>query len=102
MALGFAGTLLFLKAVKNEDRQYFGQRGEAFYPINDDNAAYFSEKWQGITTEDIPNFVNGVLGNIKIWEKDLTKFAGFAEAVSAYLKMMLEKGVKETLAIANQ
>ncbi len=102
MALGFAGTLLFLKAVKNEDRQYFGQRGEAFYPINDDNASYFSEKWQGITTEDIPDFVNGILSNTKIWEKDLTKFAGFAEAVSEYLKMMLEKGVKETLAISNQ
>ena len=33
-ALGFAAYLLFMKAVKSENNQYFGQRGESFYPVS--------------------------------------------------------------------
>lgn len=101
-ALGFAASFLFVKSVKEENGQYFGQRGEELYPINDDSAAYFNEKWQGVTSDNVSTFVNEVLKNTQLWGKDLTKLPGFAEAVSGYLKQMMEIGVKATLASVSQ
>ncbi|HAK79698.1 MAG TPA: altronate oxidoreductase, partial [Runella sp.] len=96
-ALGFAAYLLFMKAVKSENNQYFGQRGESFYLINDDQAAYFSEQWQGVTVETVGTLVNEVLSNTKIWDTNLTKLAGFAETVTELLTEMMANGVKATL-----
>jgi tagaturonate reductase len=96
-ALGFAAYLLFMKAVKQEGSQYFGQRGEDFYLINDDQAAYFYQKWQGITAETAAGLVQSILSNTQIWDTNLTKLSGFAEAVTDYLVEMMNSGVKATL-----
>ena len=96
-ALGFAAYLLFMKAVKQENDKYFGQRGEEFYVINDEQAAYFYEKWEGITAETVSTLVQQVLSDTKVWEIDLTKLAGFADAITGYLVEMMNKGVKATL-----
>jgi tagaturonate reductase len=96
-ALGFAAYLLFMKAVKQEGSQYFGQRGDDFYLINDDQAAYFYEKWQGITAETAAGLVQSILSNTQIWDTNLTKLSGFAEAVTDYLVEMMNTGVKATL-----
>jgi len=96
-ALGFAAFLLFMKAVKQENDKYFGQRGEEFYVINDEQAAYFHEKWEGITAETVSTLVQQVLSDTKLWEIDLTKLVGFAEAITGYLVEMMNNGVKATL-----
>ena len=96
-ALGFAAYLLFMKAVKEENSQYFGQRGDAFYVINDAAAPYFYEQWQGTTPANAGDLVKTTLSNTKLWDKDLTKLNGFAEAITELLQAMLEKGVKAVL-----
>ncbi len=96
-ALGFAAYLLFMRAVKQQNEHYFGQRGEEFYAITDEQAGYFYEQWQGVTVETLPEFVHTVLSNPKLWETDLTKLAGFAETVTEYLGEMMNNGVKNTL-----
>ena len=96
-AIGFAAYLLFMKAVKQQNEHYYGQRGDDFYIINDEQAAYFYEKWQGVTTESVGELVQTVLSNTKIWEADLTKLEGFAETVTEYLTDMMTNGVKNTL-----
>jgi len=96
-ALAFAAYLLFMKAVKEEDGKYFGQRGEGFYFINDDQASYFYEKWQSISVENVATLVQDVLSNTNIWDADLTKLEGFAEAITGYLIDMMNNGVKSTL-----
>lgn len=96
-ALGFAAYLFFEKSVKEENGQYFGQKGEQLYPINDDAAAYFYQKWQGVTLATLPQFVEEVLKNKKLWDSDLTKITGFADLVTGHLANMMTKGVKETL-----
>ncbi len=96
-AIGFAAYLLFMKAVKQQNEHYYGQRGDDFYIINDEQAAYFYEKWQGVTTESVGELVQTVLSNTKIWEADLTKLEGFAETVTEYLTDMMNNGVKNTL-----
>ncbi|RDB05300.1 tagaturonate reductase [Runella aurantiaca] len=95
--IGFAAYLLFMRAVKQQNEHYFGQRGEEFYVINDEQAAYFYEQWQGVTVETVPAFVQVVLSNTKLWDTDLTKLTGFAETVTEYLVEMMNTSVKTTL-----
>ncbi len=95
--IGFAAYLLFMRAVKQQNEHYFGQRGEEFYVINDEQAAYFYEQWQGVTVETVPAFVQAVLSNTKLWDTDLTKLPGFAETVTEYLAEMMNTSVKTTL-----
>jgi tagaturonate reductase len=95
--IGFAAYLLFMRAVKQQNEHYFGQRGEEFYVINDEQAAYFYEQWQGVTVETVPAFVQAVLSNTKLWDTDLTKLTGFAETVTEYLVEMMNTSVKTTL-----
>jgi tagaturonate reductase len=92
MALGFAAYLYFMKAVKVEDSKYFGQRDEAFYHINDAQAAYFYEQWQGVTNANTAEFVQSILSNKQLWDTDLTKLEGFAETVNNYLVEMMTTG----------
>lgn len=96
-SLAFAAYLLFMKAVKEEDSKFFGQRGTDFYFINDEQAGYFYEKWQGIDTENVAKFVQDILSNTEIWDIDLTQLVGFAAAITAYLVEMMNNGVKATL-----
>ncbi|MEZ4900384.1 MAG: hypothetical protein R2822_00705 [Spirosomataceae bacterium] len=83
-----------MKAVKEEGGKYFGQRGDDFYFINDEQAHYFYEKWQGISAENVAVLVQDILSNTTIWDTDLTKLAGFAEAITSYLIEMMNNGVK--------
>jgi tagaturonate reductase len=99
-ALGFAAYLLFMKAVKEENGKYFGQRNGKRYPINDDFAAYFYKAWQAVNTdkeEDIQTFVRSVLTDTTLWATDLSKPKGFTETVSQNLSDMIKRGVKEVV-----
>lgn len=88
-AKAFAAYLLFMKAVKHQNDQYFGQRGEEFYLINDIKAPYFYEKWQGITPANVSQLVHEVLSDRTLWDTDLTQLQGFGEAVTAHLHSMM-------------
>jgi tagaturonate reductase len=96
-ALGFAAYLLFMKAVKEENGKYYGERSGKPYLINDDFAAYFYKAWQGINitkAKSIQGFVTSVLSDTALWGTDLSKLKGFAETVSQHLVAMAKKGVK--------
>jgi tagaturonate reductase len=95
MATGFAGYLLFMKAVKKEDAVYYGKRGDQYYPINDDQAAYFYHLWNGDLSPDI--LIHQVLSNKDLWGEDISTFTSFREAVSEKLTEMLTHGVRHTI-----
>jgi tagaturonate reductase len=95
MATGFAGYLLFMKAVKKEDGVYYGKRGDQYYPINDDQAAYFYHLWNGDLSPDI--LIHQVLSNKDLWGEDISTFTSFREAVSEKLTEMLTHGVRHTI-----
>ena len=86
-----------MKGIKEENGQYFGQRGNEFYLINDTFAPYFYEQWHGVTITNVGDFVKKTLGYSKLWDKDLTKFSGFTEAITDLLKAMMHNGVKAVL-----
>ncbi|WP_234734431.1 tagaturonate reductase [Tellurirhabdus bombi] len=109
MTLGFAAYLLFMKAVKLEDGQYFGEAtvtdesgksGIVSYPIRDDYAEYFYKLWQQVDVHDeasVRQFVHTLCADTVLWEADLSQWPGFADAVAEYLSSLLTLGVEATL-----
>ncbi|MCW3092585.1 MAG: Tagaturonate reductase [Ferruginibacter sp.] len=94
LAIGFAAWLLFMKAVKKEGNVYFGELNGQPYPIKDEMAGYFFDKWQNLSTEIL---VKTVLSDASLWDADLTGIPGFAEKVTANLRQMMEQGMLATI-----
>jgi tagaturonate reductase len=97
IALGFAAYLLFMKAVKEENGKYFGERNGLLYPIQDEKAAYFYTAWQSVqiySTNSIGEFISQVLADTSLWGTNLNNLPGFAQAIAIQLSAMLQKGVK--------
>jgi tagaturonate reductase len=95
MATGFAGFLLFMRAIKKSGDKYFGQRNGLDYEIKDDKAGYFYELWSNNNAEQV---VDKVMGDTVLWEAELDKLPGFAVAVKQQMNSMIENGVLETVA----
>jgi len=94
MALGFAAYLLFMKSEEGENGKYYGKANNTTYPVQDEQAGYFSQLWQD---NKLKNIVGSALGNEKLWGADLTALPGFAVAVEFYLDSIIQRGVMETL-----
>lgn len=94
MAIGFAAYLLFMKVQHENDNKFYGVRNGSEYHIQDEYAAYFWQAWQN---ESEASLVNNVLSNEDIWSTDLTKFNGFAEAVTNYLTVFMQGEFIQTL-----
>jgi tagaturonate reductase len=93
MSLGFAAYLLFMKC-RNEDGKYIGSVNGLLYPVDDDRAAYYAEKWK---VEDINKLVDEVLADGEFWDTDLTLLSGFAEAIKINLHSLMQNGAMATL-----
>lgn len=97
-ARGFAAYILFMKAVKNEDGKFYGQKDGQYYLINDDQADWFYEQWQSYTPADV---VANTLENEDFWEIDLTHLNGFKESVATHLSNMMSVGVYNVASALN-
>lgn len=90
MCLGFAAMILFLRPVKEENGQYFGQRGAEYYTITDDNAAIFAAHWQ---IKDRLEMVKAISADKRLWEIDLNTLPGFSDTVTGHLLSLLQEGI---------
>ena len=104
MALGFAAYLLFMRAIREEKGQFFGEvkvrAGVLAYPIRDERAAYFYGDWKTVKTakpDTIGTFVTSVLSDLTLWQTDLNALPGFADAVVDNLRALLADGAETTL-----
>lgn len=79
-ALGFAAFLCFYH--------------QPNYPIQDDKAAYFTEKWERETPE---NLTRKILSDSEFWGTDLSALPGFESQVHQYVADILEKGARRVL-----
>ena len=95
MAAGFAGFLLYMKAIKKEAGKYFGQRGDKFYEIKDDSAEYFFQVWENNSPDKVAEIV---MQNEELWGTDLTKLPGFLQSIQEYLKEFSANGVLKAIA----
>lgn len=88
MSLGFAAYLLFMRAVKKDSEGYKGEWNGTSYPINDDQAAYFYERWNRYAADDL---VKEVLGDTGLWGTDLTDLPLFTAAVQQNLSVLMKE-----------
>jgi tagaturonate reductase len=95
MTLGFAAYLLFMKCRPGADGNYYGNAQGSIYVIQDDMAIYFADK---SSSGNMDTFVEDILANKNIWDTDISKLDGFAEAVKENLRSLEQKGVLATLA----
>jgi tagaturonate reductase len=94
MATGFAGFLLFMKAVNFSDGKYFGERNGTAYEIKDEAAAYFYEAWKNTDAETL---ADKVMQDEELWGTDLTKLPGFLTAVQEQMEAIISTSVLETI-----
>ena len=86
---GFAAYLHFMRAVKEEAGQYYGEREGVLYPIRCDAAAYFYAQWQ--TYAQQPDaLVQVILSNTDLWGTDLSAVKGLVEAITSQLSTRLQ------------
>ena len=95
MATGFAGMLLYMKAVKKENGKYFGERCGELYEIKDESAEYFYQVHQDYSIDKVAQIV---LQNEELWGTDLTKLPGFLQTVQDQLSEFVSAGVLNTIA----
>jgi tagaturonate reductase len=94
MATGFAGFLLYMKAIKKEGNRYFGERNGTPYEIKDDSAEYFYNIWKNNTPDKL---AEEVLQNEELWDTDLSNLPGFLQLVQEQLQEMIDTGVLQTI-----
>jgi tagaturonate reductase len=78
---GFAYFLKFIKVVKVENEQYFGELNGEYYPIQDINAKYFAEICLGKSDAE---YISNALKNIALWGEDLSNLADFEAEILKY------------------
>ena len=93
MALGFAAYILFMKCNRTQDGDYIGHWNGYQYPVEDDHASSFAEKWKFSKETEV---VNLVLAD-PFWESDLSSLNGFGDAVKRNLRSLIQKGVLMTI-----
>jgi tagaturonate reductase len=96
-SLGFAAYLLFMRAVQEREGKYYGERNGQIYPINDQSAEYFYQKWQGFSEENSETFVTEILSDNSLWGTDLSRLPDFAATVSRHLMNLRRRGAVQTL-----
>ena len=95
MAAGFAGYLLFMKAVKMEAGKYFGTFNGSAYEIKDDLANVLYNAWQ---QHEAIHIADAILADEGLWDADLSALPGFADAVKESLNNFIQNGVMSTIA----
>ena len=93
-ALGFAAYLYFMKAIKQEGNEYFGEVNGEEYLIEDPYADKFYRIWKDHKVQEV---VNEVLKDISIWGEDLSLQKGFGKAVENNLNSIINNGMRATL-----
>lgn len=94
MALGFAGFLFFMKSAKTPEGRFEGELNNTSYPIIDDHADYFFEKWK---KADIEEIVQSVLSDEQMWGINLAALNGFADSVKQNLLWLEQQGILQTI-----
>jgi tagaturonate reductase len=90
IAFGFAAYLLFMKATKQENGQYYGTLNGIDYLINDDSAAYFYQKQQD-------SYILDVLTDVDFWNLDLSSLPGFIDSVNEAYQTIVANGLEVAL-----
>jgi tagaturonate reductase len=92
MSLGWAAHILFMKCTQAADKEYYGEYRGKRYPVNDNQALLYSEAWTNPA-----KVITKILGDTRLWGRDLNDLPGFSDSVSGNLKLLEIHGAKQTI-----
>jgi len=90
-ALGFAAYITFMNSTKDGDVYTTNINGKT-YPIQDEFAEILYNYWK-----NPEHAVENILGDRRLWNKNLMNYTGFGAAVKKYVDLLKNTGAKETL-----
>lgn len=93
-ALGFASYLYFMKAVRQNGKEFYGEFNGQPYLLEDELAERFYKLWD---KNSIPELVKEVLSDETLWGHDLSRLPGFQQTVTDNLNSIINNGMKWTL-----
>lgn len=93
-ALAFAAYLCFMKAIRKEENQYFGECNGRDYLIDDEQDKRFYDLWKTVSIEDL---VSEILKDSSLWKADLSVLPGFGLMVVKNVNSILDYGMEFTL-----
>lgn len=94
IALGFASYIYFMKAVKQNGNEFFGEFKGVSYLIEDEVAEKFYKFWQNLSPDKV---VKEVLKDVTFWGKDLSILPGFEQSVTYKLNSIINNGMRATI-----
>ncbi|MCF2493624.1 tagaturonate reductase [Dyadobacter chenhuakuii] len=94
IVFGFAVYIFYMKAVRKDGDHFYGLANGAYYLIQDQKAAYFHQKWQIPSLDDM---VKAILKDQSIWQKDLSKSEVIRQNIVSYLESLKQLGAVDTL-----
>ena len=97
---GFAAYLWFMRVVEQDGSSFRGLHNGQWYPIRDDQAAYFATLWANVDASDasqIRALVGTVLAHAAFWGEDLNRFPDMADAIAGHLSMLAQAGANALL-----
>ena len=92
--LGFAAYLYFMKGIKQNGKEVYGEKNGEAYLIEDPMAGKLYDFWQNRSVDEV---VNDVVKDESLWGTDLSVLPGFQTTVTSNLKDIMNNGMKATL-----
>ena len=100
MSLGMAAHLLFMKCQQEADGKFYGVINGTKYPVNDDHAGWYAEKWSKAGNPS--QLVVDVLGDESFWGVNLLTDPELVNAITSKLQKMLQSGAAPVLKMISQ
>lgn len=94
IVVSFAAYFHFLKPVKQNGKGYFGYYNGNEYPINDEQAAVFFERWQNTSAAKV---IEETLKNVAFWGEDLAILPSFLQSVTVAFYEIEKEGMIQVL-----
>ena len=90
MSLGLSAHLLFMKSEQAADGKFYGESNGKKYLVNDDNAAWYADKWGKASSP--AQLVLDVLGDAKFWVSGFGSDTGLLKAITSKLQVLISNG----------
>jgi len=93
ISLGFAAYIFFMKAVANQNDEYYGEFNGESYLIQDEQADLYFKRWTGLAVASLTQ----VILTDTYWGIDLISLPGFKQSVIEKLDLIINSGMKEAI-----
>ena len=90
ISLGLAAHVLFMKCERGMDGKFYGEVNGKKYPVDDDQAGSYAEKWKKAAT--MASLVSSIYSDQSLWGLDLSQHHELINTITSKLQELTDKG----------